>query len=95
MGPRPSTHLPLSTTLQLHLPSYAQLRQLWLVSLYFMIARALPEVRLAIAGAVLVATTLVYPRRLWASQLWRLGLLCAFIFMGTALGADGLPPLLQ
>jgi len=73
----------------------ARVKQVWLVALYFMIARATPEIRVAIAATIAAVTMMVYPPRLWQSQLKRLGLLCAAIFAFTALGAEGVPPVLQ
>ncbi|KAF5831445.1 cobalt transport protein-domain-containing protein [Dunaliella salina] len=73
----------------------ARIKQLWLVALYFMIARATPALRIGIAMTIALITILVYPPRLWQSQLRRLGLLCGAIFLLTALGADGVPPVLQ
>ena len=42
--------------------------QLWLVALYFMIARATPTLRIGVALSIVLVTILVYPPRLWQSQ---------------------------
>jgi general transcription factor 3C polypeptide 2 len=63
--------------------------------LYVIIARSTPVLRLGIAGVVAAFTIVCLPRRLWLSQLQRLGFICGLIFVFTALGADGVPPVLQ
>jgi general transcription factor 3C polypeptide 2 len=73
----------------------AQIKQLWLVALYLIIARASPLLRLGIAGVIAGLTMLCLPPRLWRSQLLRLLVICGLIFTFTALGADGVPPILQ
>ncbi|GAX78117.1 hypothetical protein CEUSTIGMA_g5559.t1 [Chlamydomonas eustigma] len=73
----------------------ARVKQLWLVAVYFMVARSSPVVRVCIAGAVALASVAVLPPRLWRSQLTRLGILCSVLMMMTALFSDGLPPVLQ
>ena len=73
----------------------ARVKQLWLVTLFMIIARASPPMRFAIAGSIATITVLNFPRRLWASQLQRLSILCAFLFVLTAIGSDSVPPLLQ
>ncbi|KAI8463111.1 MAG: cobalt transport protein [Monoraphidium minutum] len=73
----------------------AMIKQLWLVAIYLLIARATPWLRVGIAGCVAALTVLTLPRRLWDAQLKRLGLICGLIFVFTAIGADGVPPLLQ
>lgn len=40
-------------------------------------------------------TMLTLPPRLWASQIKRLAFICTLIFVFTALGSDGVPPVLQ
>jgi energy-coupling factor transport system permease protein len=69
--------------------------QLWLVAIYILIARATPWLRVGIAAFIAGLTMATLPRRLWAAQLRRLALICGVIFAFTALGADGVPPLLQ
>lgn len=69
--------------------------QLWLVAIYLLIARASPVLRLGIAASVALITVTNFPPRLWQSQLKRLGILCGLIFLFTALGSDGVPPVLQ
>lgn len=73
----------------------AQIKQLWLVAIYVLIARATPWLRLGIAGVVAALTVATLPRRLWEAQLRRLLFICGLIFVFTAIGADGVPPLLQ
>ena len=65
----------------------AMLPQLWLVALIGMMARASPTARLAIALGVAALSALALPSNLWRPQLKRLGLLAAFIFVATAIGA--------
>ncbi len=73
----------------LHLP------QLWLVALYVIIARASPVMRIGVAATVAAITASTLPPRLWRSQLSRLAAICALIFVFTAIGSDGVPPVLQ
>ncbi|PNH03087.1 Protein ABCI12, chloroplastic [Tetrabaena socialis] len=73
----------------------ARIKQVWLVALYIMIARASPAIRLSISATVAAITMANFPPRLWQSQLRRLALLCGLIFLSTLLLADGLPSLLQ
>jgi len=63
--------------------------------LYVVIARATPLFRLGIAGCIAALSVICLPRRLWVSQLKRLGFICGLIFLFTAVGSDGVPPLLQ
>lgn len=69
--------------------------QLWLLVLYIIIARATPALRVGIAAAVAGLSILCLPRRLWVSQLQRLGFICGLILLFTAIGSDSVPPLLQ
>ena len=64
--------------------------QLWLVALIGMMARASPPARLAIALGVAALSAIALPSNLWRPQLKRLGLLAAFIFVATAIGAGAL-----
>ncbi|KAG1663763.1 hypothetical protein FOA52_011814 [Chlamydomonas sp. UWO 241] len=73
----------------------ARIKQLWLVAIFFTIARASPAVRVGIAGVVAAASIAVLPPRLWRSQLLRLSALCALLMVSTALFSDGIPPVLQ
>ncbi|WIA32057.1 hypothetical protein OEZ86_002909 [Tetradesmus obliquus] len=73
----------------------AQIKQLWLLVLYIIIARATPALRVGIAAAVAGLSILCLPRRLWVSQLQRLGFICGLILLFTAIGSDSVPPLLQ
>lgn len=73
----------------------AQIKQLWLLMLYVIIARATPLLRVGIAGVIAGLTVTCLPRRLWVSQLKRLGFICGLILVFTAIGSDSVPPLLQ
>jgi general transcription factor 3C polypeptide 2 len=73
----------------------ARIKQLWLLAIYVLIARATPWLRVFVAGAVAGLTVATLPRRLWEAQLKRLAAICGLIFVFTAIGADGVPPLLQ
>lgn len=73
----------------------AAVKQLWLLALYVAVARSAPLARVAMAAGVAALTVATQPARLWRPQLLRLSAICAFIFLGAALGADGVPPLLQ
>lgn len=73
----------------------AMVKQLWLVVLFVVIARSAPTVRVAVAAGIAAVTAANLPPRLWRSQLARLAALCGLIFVLTALGADGVPPVLQ
>lgn len=65
------------------------------MALYLIIARSAPVLRWGIAAAAALVTMATLPRRLWASQLQRLAFICALIFVFTATGSDGVPPVLQ
>jgi len=52
---------------KMHFPIQTDV-QLWLVALYFMIARATPAMRIGIALTIVLITIVVYPPRLWQSQ---------------------------
>lgn len=86
--PCPALPRRATTTTRMH-------TQLWLLMLYVLIARATPLLRLGIACVVAAFTVTCLPRRLWVSQFKRLGFICGLIFVFTALGADGVPPVLQ
>lgn len=73
----------------------AAVKQLWLLALYVAVARSPPFARVGMAAGVAALTVATQPARLWRPQLLRLTAICAFIFLGAALGADGVPPLLQ
>jgi energy-coupling factor transporter transmembrane protein EcfT len=73
----------------------AAIKQVWLLALYVAVARSPPAVRVGLAAGVALLTVATQPPRLWRPQLLRLSVICAFIFLGAALGADGVPPLLQ
>lgn len=90
-----STPPPLPPAPHCHFLPPPDTPQLWLVALYVIIARASPAMRIAIAATVAALSVATLPPRLWRSQLKRLAIICAVIFVFTALGADGVPPLLQ
>jgi general transcription factor 3C polypeptide 2 len=73
----------------------ASIKQLWLLALYVAVARSPPLARLGMAAGIAALTMATQPPRLWKPQLLRLTAICAFIFLGAALGAEGVPPLLQ
>ena len=68
-------------------PTLPHTAQLWLVAIYFMVARSTPAVRVSIAAVVALASVAVLPPRLWQSQLKRLGILSAVLM--TMTGAWG------
>lgn len=70
-------------------------KQLWLLALYIIIARAPPHLRIGIAVFTAAISFVVLPRRLCMSQLANLAVLCAVIYVFTAIGSDGVPPVLQ
>eukprot|EP00873_Tetraselmis_striata_P002874 jgi/Tetstr1/423138/TSEL_013907.t1 len=73
----------------------ARVKQLWLLSLMCCLARSTVPVRLAATLLVAAMTVFLLPRRTWAAQLKPLLLLCALLFVGTLLGADGVPPVVS
>lgn len=48
-----------------------------------------------ILSGVALLTVATQPRRLWRAQLPRLVVLAAFLFLATAIGSDGVPPVTQ
>lgn len=71
------------------------IKQLWLMTLLVIIARATPLVRSLVAAGIAMITIAALPRRLWQPQLRRLAYIALFVFLVTATGADGIPPVLQ
>lgn len=59
--------------------------QAWLVVLLVVTARS--QAPYAIAGAIALLSIIALPPRLWTAQLKRLGLLCIFLFITTAIFA--------
>jgi general transcription factor 3C polypeptide 2 len=64
------------------------------VSLYIVIARSSPAMRVGIAAAIAAITMSNFPRRLWESQLKRLAFICALIFFFAAIGEQRSAPAL-
>ena len=62
--------------------------QAWLVVLLVVTARS--QAPYAIAGGIAILSVLALPQRLWTAQLKRLGLLCFFLFITTAIFAGRL-----
>jgi general transcription factor 3C polypeptide 2 len=58
-------------------------------------ARSPPPARAAIAAGVALATAATLPRPLARAQLKRVAAVAAFLFVVTAIGAEGVPPPLQ
>jgi len=71
-----------------------EMKQLWTVALLVLVTRAPPPVRLAIPLAVAALTLVSLPDRLGRPQLTRLAVLCAFVFVLAAMGAESVPPIL-
>lgn len=67
----------------------AEAKQLWIVAVLLIMARAAAPVRLAAAALLVAATLGALPRRLWQPQLVRLGGLCALLFFFTLIGERG------
>ncbi|CAL8467723.1 g7261 [Coccomyxa elongata] len=74
---------------------HAALKQLWLLVLLMVMARASATARLSLSLGLAAITAAALPRKLWQPQLRRLGMLGLIIFIFTAIGADGVPPVLQ
>eukprot|EP00899_Mesostigma_viride_P009484 jgi/Mesvir1/18537/Mv11542-RA.1 len=72
-----------------------RVKQAWLLALVFLPARAPLSVRLGAAAFTLLVTVATQPRRSWPQQLLPLAFLCWLVFMGSALGSDGVPPVYQ
>ncbi|KAK9816700.1 hypothetical protein WJX72_003857 [[Myrmecia] bisecta] len=88
-----SSYVPLPRT-GLH-AVHAQIKQVWLIAVLLLMSRASPAMRLAIAVTCALLSMATLPRRLWKAQLARLGLLALLIFVFTATGSDGVPPVAQ
>ena len=82
-------------------PSYflheisAEVKQLWIVGAVLAMARASPTGRMCVALTIAAIAVAGLPPRLWRPQLMRVGGLCAFVFIMTAFGADGVAPVLN
>ncbi|KAK9909552.1 hypothetical protein WJX75_003996 [Coccomyxa subellipsoidea] len=74
---------------------HAAIKQLWLLVLLVLMARASATVRLSLTLGLAAVTAVALPRKLWQPQLRRLGTLGLLIFVFTAIGADSVPPVLQ
>ncbi|KAL3695924.1 hypothetical protein R1sor_010000 [Riccia sorocarpa] len=72
-----------------------RVKQAWLVALVVLPARAHISVRVGMVGLLILATICSLPRRIWQDQLGRMFLLSGFLFVLTALGTDGVPPVVQ
>ncbi|KAL0050131.1 hypothetical protein WJX82_004900 [Trebouxia sp. C0006] len=73
----------------------AVVKEIWLLALLVYMARASAVMRLSIAAGCALLTAIALPPRLWKPQLRRLGLLALLLFVFTAIGSDGVPPMLQ
>ncbi|DBA85437.1 TPA: hypothetical protein ACH3X2_006113 [Trebouxia sp. C0005] len=73
----------------------AVIKEIWLLALLVYMARASAVMRLSIAAGCALLTAVALPPRLWKPQLRRLGLLGLLLFVFTAIGSDGVPPMLQ
>ncbi|KAK9834986.1 hypothetical protein WJX81_002240 [Elliptochloris bilobata] len=74
---------------------HAVIKQVWLLLLLLLLARASLGARFALAAATAALSAVALPPGLWRPQLRRLGGLAALLFVFTAIGADGVPPVLQ
>lgn len=74
---------------------HALLKQARLVVVLGVAARSRAPVQLGLCLLTAAATIISLPRRLWGPQLKRLGLFSLLLFVMTALGADGVPPVQQ
>lgn len=79
-----SSYVPEPKTFLHH--ASAEAKQLWMVGVLLVMARASPAMRVVIVALLALATMAALPRRLWEPQLKRLGGLCAILFVFTALG---------
>jgi len=107
--PRPSSpsHTPLpthnATTPSSYVPEpvtplhrvHARAKLMLLVATLLLSARSPPPARAALAAAVVGVTAALLPPRLAKPQLVRVGKVAAFLFVLTAIGAEGVPPMLQ
>lgn len=69
-----------------------RIKQVWVVVLLVLAAKASALGSSAIAAGVVLLTVATQPARLWKAQLPRLLALTAFLALLTALGSDGVPP---
>ncbi|KAL2642655.1 hypothetical protein R1flu_010242 [Riccia fluitans] len=72
-----------------------RVKQAWLLALVVLPSRAHLSIRFGIVGLLTVATVFSLPRRIWQDQLGRMIFLSGFLFVLTALGTDGVPPVVQ
>jgi len=78
----------------------ARIKQLWLVTLLALSARAPVPFKVLAGGVVVGASVACLPRRLWKAQLSQLSWICALLFLSFALASEvspvltdrGLPP---
>lgn len=73
----------------------AEVKQIWIVGALAVMAKASPEMRFCVAILIALISMSALPSRLWRPQLLRIGGLCAFIFLMTAFGSDGMAPILN
>ncbi|KAG6542711.1 hypothetical protein Mapa_015870 [Marchantia paleacea] len=72
-----------------------RVKQAWLLALVVLPSRAHIYIRFGIVGLLVLGTVCSLPRRIWQDQLGRMFLLSGFLFVVTALGTDGVPPVVQ
>lgn len=73
----------------------AVVKEIWILAVVVFMARASAVMRLGIATGCALLTAAALPSRLWKPQLRRLGLLALLLFVLTAIGSDGVPPMMQ
>jgi general transcription factor 3C polypeptide 2 len=74
---------------------HARAKLFLLLAVLLLAARSPPSARAAIAAGVALATAATLPRPLARAQLKRVAAVAAFLFVVTAIGAEGVPPPLQ
>lgn len=72
----------------------AEVKQLWIIAILILISRGSTSLRLIITGIIALATIIALPPRIWKPQLIRLAGITGLIFVFTAIGSDGVPPVL-
>ncbi|CAI5481377.1 unnamed protein product [Closterium sp. Yama58-4] len=72
-----------------------RVKQLWLLLLVLLPARAGLDLRLALCAFLIALTLLALPASIARAQLWRSLLVTAFIFLGLAFSTDGVPAFVQ
>ncbi|CAM6089512.1 unnamed protein product [Calypogeia fissa] len=72
-----------------------RVKQAWLLALVLVPARAHVTIKLGLVAFLLLATICSLPQRIWKDQLGRMVFLSGLLFVFTAFGTDGVPPVIH